>query len=48
MLLSQPQRAATMGARARELVAVKFDPAKLRAAWVNLWIDTAKAGQRAS
>ena len=48
MLLSQPQRAATMGARARELVAVKFDPAKLRAAWVGLWIDTARGGQRAS
>ena len=47
-LLSQPQRAANMGARARELVAVKFDPARLRAAWVGLWIDTAKAGQSAS
>jgi len=48
LLLGQPQRASMMGARARELVTVKFDPATLRAAWVNLWIDTAKAGQRAS
>jgi glycosyltransferase involved in cell wall biosynthesis len=47
-LLSQPQRAAIMGARARELVAVKFDPARLRAAWVGLWIDTARAGRSAS
>jgi glycosyltransferase involved in cell wall biosynthesis len=47
-LLSQPQRAAIMGARARELVTVKFDPARLRAAWVGLWIDTARAGRSAS
>jgi glycosyltransferase involved in cell wall biosynthesis len=47
-LLGQPQRAAFMGARARELVTVKFDPARLRAAWVNLWIDTARAGRIAS
>jgi glycosyltransferase involved in cell wall biosynthesis len=46
-LLSQPRRAAAMGVRARELVTVKFDPERLRAAWVNLWIDTARAGQRA-
>ena len=46
-LLSQPKRAALMGARARELVTVKFDPAKLRAAWVNVWIDTARARRRA-
>jgi glycosyltransferase involved in cell wall biosynthesis len=43
MLLSQPERAVVMGARARELVTVKFDPERLRAAWVNLWIDTARA-----
>jgi glycosyltransferase involved in cell wall biosynthesis len=47
-LLSRPERAAFMGARARELVTVKFDPEKLRAAWVNLWIDTARAGRIAS
>ena len=47
-LLSQPQRAALMGARARELVSVKFDPDTLRAAWVTLWIDTARARQDAS
>jgi glycosyltransferase involved in cell wall biosynthesis len=46
-LLAQPQRAAFMGARARELVTVKFDPVKLCAAWVNLWIDTARAGRSA-
>ena len=47
-LLSQPQRAAAMGARARELVTVKFNPETLRAAWVNMWIDTARAGRIAS
>lgn len=47
-LVSQPQRAAVMGARARALVTVKFDPERLRAAWVNLWIDTARAGRWAS
>jgi glycosyltransferase involved in cell wall biosynthesis len=47
MLVSQPQRAAAMGARARSLVTVKFDPQRLRAAWVDMWIDTA-TGRRAS
>lgn len=47
-LLAEPQRAALMGARARELVAVKFNPETLRAAWVNMWIDTARAGGIAS
>src|SRR6185295_14936612 len=32
-LVGEPQRAALMGARARQLVAVKFNPATLRAAW---------------
>ena len=48
MLVSQPQRAAAMGARARSLVTVKFDPQRLRAAWVDMWIDTARTGRRAS
>jgi glycosyltransferase involved in cell wall biosynthesis len=47
-LVSQPQRAALMGARARGLVTLKFDPERLRAAWVDLWINTARAGRCAS
>jgi len=47
-LLDQPQRAAAMGARARELVTVKFNPETLRAAWVDMWIETARAGRIAS
>jgi glycosyltransferase involved in cell wall biosynthesis len=47
-LLSQPQRAVAMGARARELVTVKFNPETLRTAWVNMWIDTARASRIAS
>jgi len=44
-LVGQPQRATVMGARARALVSVKFDPERLRADWVNLWINTARAGR---
>ena len=44
-LVGQPQRAAVMGARARALVSVKFDPERLRADWVDLWINTARAGR---
>ena len=44
-LVGQPQRAAGMGARARALVTVKFDPERLRADWVDLWINTARAGR---
>jgi glycosyltransferase involved in cell wall biosynthesis len=44
-LIGQPQRAAVMGARARALVSVKFDPERLRADWVDLWINTARAGR---
>jgi len=47
-LLDQPQRAAAMGARARELVTIKFNPETLRAAWVDMWIETARAGRIAS
>lgn len=43
-LVSHPHRAAAMGARARAFVTVKFDPERLRAAWVDLWIRTARAG----
>jgi hypothetical protein len=39
-----PQRAADMGARARLLVRARFDPDRLRAAWVDLWVTTARAG----
>jgi glycosyltransferase involved in cell wall biosynthesis len=48
MLVGQPERAALMGARARGLVTLKFDPVRLRNAWVDLWINTARAGRYAS
>jgi hypothetical protein len=35
-----------MGARAQTLVSARFDPARLRAAWVNLWVTTAEAAAR--
>jgi glycosyltransferase involved in cell wall biosynthesis len=43
-LVRMPQRAADMGARARLLVNARFDPDRLRAAWVDLWVTTARAG----
>jgi glycosyltransferase involved in cell wall biosynthesis len=48
LLVSQPQRAAAMGASARTLVALRFNPRTLRAAWVDLWMTTAAAGRSAS
>jgi glycosyltransferase involved in cell wall biosynthesis len=45
-LLEHPLRAAAMGARAQTLASARFDPARLRAAWVNLWITTADAAAR--
>ena len=45
-LLGHPLRAVAMGARAQTLVSARFDPARLRAAWVNLWVTTAEAAAR--
>jgi glycosyltransferase involved in cell wall biosynthesis len=45
-LVRQPQRAALMGASARALVAVRFDPDRLCAEWVDLWVDTATGRRR--
>jgi glycosyltransferase involved in cell wall biosynthesis len=45
-LLEHPLRAVTMGARAQTLVSARFDPARLRAAWVNLWVTTADTAAR--
>jgi glycosyltransferase involved in cell wall biosynthesis len=45
-LLGHPLRAVAMGARAKTLVSARFDPARLRAAWVNLWVTTAEAAAR--
>jgi glycosyltransferase involved in cell wall biosynthesis len=45
-LLAHPLRAAAMGARAQTLASARFDPARLRAAWVNLWVTTAEAAAR--
>ena len=42
VLLREPARAAMMGAQARTLVSVKFNPQRLRSAWVNLWVTTAR------
>ena len=44
-LLRHPQHASAMGERARTLVSARFDPDRLRAAWVDLWITTARAKQ---
>ena len=44
-LLRHPQHASAMGDRARTLVSARFDPERLRAAWVDLWITTARAKQ---
>jgi glycosyltransferase involved in cell wall biosynthesis len=44
-LVEHPERAAAMGERARLLVTMKFHPERLRAAWVDLWVQTA-AGLR--
>jgi glycosyltransferase involved in cell wall biosynthesis len=38
-----PQRAAEMGAHAQTLVKVRFDPDRLRTAWVDLWLTVARA-----
>ena len=43
-LVRMPQRAAEMGARAQTLVKARFDPDRLRAAWVDLWVTTARTG----
>ena len=43
-LLREPARAAMMGAQARTLVSVKFNPQRLRRAWVDLWVTTARQG----
>ena len=43
-LVAQPRRAAEMGARAQALVTARFDPVRLRAAWIDLWVSTARAG----
>ena len=43
-LLREPARAAMMGAQARTLVSVKFNPQRLRRAWVDLWVATARQG----
>jgi glycosyltransferase involved in cell wall biosynthesis len=43
-LVGQPRRAAEMGARAQALVTARFDPVRLRAAWIDLWVNTARAG----
>ena len=45
-LLEHPLRAVAMGARAQTLASARFDPARLRAAWVNLWVTTADAAAR--
>jgi glycosyltransferase involved in cell wall biosynthesis len=45
-LLAHPLRATAMGARAQTLVSARFDPARLRAAWVNLWVTTANTAAR--
>jgi mannosyltransferase len=42
VLLREPARAAMMGAQARTLVSVKFNPQRLRSAWVDLWVTTAR------
>jgi glycosyltransferase involved in cell wall biosynthesis len=42
-LLGHPERAVSMGARAQTLVSARFDPERLRAAWVHLWVTTAEA-----
>jgi glycosyltransferase involved in cell wall biosynthesis len=42
VLLREPARAAMMGAQARTLVSVKFNPSRLRSAWVDLWVATAR------
>jgi glycosyltransferase involved in cell wall biosynthesis len=38
-----PQRAADMGAHAQTLVKARFDPERLRAQWIDLWITVARA-----
>jgi hypothetical protein len=43
-LLREPARAAMMGAQARTLASVKFNPQRLRQAWVDLWVTTARQG----
>ncbi|HKC57609.1 MAG TPA: glycosyltransferase, partial [Vicinamibacterales bacterium] len=43
-LLREPARAAMMGAQARTLASVKFNPQRLRHAWVDLWVTTARQG----
>ena len=48
VLLREPARAAMMGAQARTLVSVKFNPQRLRSAWVNLWVTTAQQAASAS
>jgi glycosyltransferase involved in cell wall biosynthesis len=47
LLVREPQRATIMGAQARTLVTAKFDPERLRAAWVDLWVTTARGRVRA-
>ena len=42
LLVGQPKLATTMGNQARTLVTARFDPDRLRAAWVDLWITTAR------
>jgi len=46
-LVGEPRRATIMGAQARTLVTAKFDPERLRAAWVDLWVTTARGPGRA-
>jgi glycosyltransferase involved in cell wall biosynthesis len=45
-LLEHPLRAVVMGARAQTLASARFDPVRLRAAWVNLWVTTADTAAR--
>jgi len=42
VLLREPARAAMMGAQARTLVSVKFNPQRLRRDWVDMWLATAR------
>ena len=47
-LLREPARAAMMGAQARTFVSVKFNPQRLRSAWVDMWVDAARQAASAS
>lgn len=45
-LVGHPLRAMAMGARAQTLVRARFDPERLRTAWVDLWVRTATTAGR--